>query len=219
LKVSQPSTRINEAGGLRARKKQECRRRIAAEAERLFRERGYERVRMIDIAQAAEVSEPTLYNYFPTKEHLIFDMDQELEERIVGGIKGLAPGKELVEAVRTESLRFLTDLSRSGAGKATGIPVSVLQGEALQRVWLQMNARMAYRVAETILAESTPKIPRATALILGRSIVAVFAVILEEYGAGRLQGRSAERLRQELQSAVNQTLDRFWATIRRGRNR
>ena len=137
---------------MRARKKRECRRKIAAEKERLFRERGYRQVRMIDIAEAAEVSEPTLYNYFPTKEHLIFDMDQELEGRIVGCIKDLAPGKDLVEAVRKEALGFLDDLSRSSAGKATGIPESVLQGEALERVWLQMNSRMAYRVAETIQA-------------------------------------------------------------------
>ena len=36
-------------------------------------------MRMIDIARAADVAEQTLYNYFPTKEHLIFDMDQEFE--------------------------------------------------------------------------------------------------------------------------------------------
>lgn len=204
--MSQLPTRIHEAGGLRARKKRECRRKIAAEAERLFRERGYRQVRMIDIAEAAEVSEPTLYNYFPTKEHLIFDMDQELEGRIVGCIKDLAPGKDLVEAVRKEALGFLDDLSRSSAGKATGIPESVLQGEALERVWLQMNSRMAYRVAETIQAGSKPKVPRAAALILGRSIVAVFAVVLEEYGTGRLQGKTAERLRREIRISVNQTL-------------
>ena len=160
---------------------------------------------MIDIAQAAEVSEPTLYNYFPTKEHLIFDMDQELEERIVGSIKGLASGKDLVVAVRKGALRFLDDLSRSTAGKATGIPAAVMHGEALQRVWLQLNARIADRVAKTILAESKPKVHRATAHILGRSIVAVFAVILEEFGAGRLQGKAAERLRREIRTAVNQT--------------
>lgn len=200
---------MHESLGLRERKKQQCRKRIAAEVERLFRERGYEHVRMVDIAQAAEVSEPTLYNYFPTKEHLIFDMDQELEERIVGCIKGLTPGKKLVEAVRKEALRFLEDLVRSSPGETTGIPESVLQGETLQRVWLQLNSRMAYRVAETILAEKGPKIPRAAALILGRSIVSVFAVILEEYGVGRLQGKTAVRLRRELQLAVNQTLDGF----------
>jgi AcrR family transcriptional regulator len=204
--MSRPPTQIPDAGGLRARKKQECRRKIAAEAERLFRERGYQHVRMIDIARAAGVSEPTLYNYFPTKEHLIFDMDQELEERIVECVRGLAPGKELVDAVRKGALQFLDDLCRSSAGKATGIPESVLQGEALQQVWLQLNSRMAHRVAETIRSVENRKVPRATAIILGRSIVAVFATILEEYGVGRLEGKGAEPLRREIRTAIVQLL-------------
>lgn len=204
--MSQPPNQIHDAGGLRARKKHECRKRIAAEAERLFRERGYRHVRMIDIAQAAEVSEPTLYNYFPTKEHLIFDLDRELEERIVGCIEGLTPGKELVEAVRDGALRFLDDLCRSNAGKAAGIPESVLQEEAPQQVWLQLNSRMACRVAEVIQCAGKAKVPRAAAVILGRSIVAVFAVILEEYGVGRLHGKSPRQLRREIRLAVNQML-------------
>ena len=206
---------MNDAGGLRARKKQECRRRIAAEAERLFRERGYQQVRMIDIAEAAEISEPTLYNYFPTKEHLIFDMDQELEERIVGCIKGLRPGSEFDEAVRKEALRFLNDLCQSNAGNATGIPESVLQGKALQQVWLQLNQRMSYRVAETIQGAGRAKVPRPAAIMLGRSVVAVFAVILEEYGAGRLQGRSARQLQRELRTAINLMLRGFNAATGR----
>jgi AcrR family transcriptional regulator len=197
----------NNESGLRARKKQETRRRIAAEAERLFRERGYPQVRMIDIAQAADVSEPTLYNYFPTKEHLVFDRDQELEERIVACIEGLPPGKKLMAAVRQGALVFLEDLCRSGANKRTHIPDSVMQGEALRRIWLEMNARMAYRVAETIESSSNPKTPRATALILGRVIVGVFAVVLEEYGAGRLQKKSNTRLRHEIETAVDQALN------------
>jgi len=192
---------------LRARKKQECRRRIAAEAERLFRERGFQHVRMIDIAQAADVSEPTLYNYFPTKEHLVLDMDQELEERIVGCVKGLKPGSELVEAVRTGALNFLDDLCQSSAGKPTGIPESAWHGEALQRVWLQLNLRMANRVAEAIQSAGKAKVPRTAALILGRSIVAVFAVILEEYGVGRMQRKDPRHLRREIRKAVNQMLD------------
>jgi len=159
---------------------------------------------MIDIAREAEISEPTLYNYFPTKEHLIFDMDQEFEERIVGCIKGLAPGKELVEAVRSGALQFLDDLCRSNAGKATGIPESVLQGKALQEVWLQLNHRMAHRIAETIQRAGKANVSRATSVILGRFIVAVFAVILEEYGVGRLHGKSARQLQREIRMAVNQ---------------
>jgi AcrR family transcriptional regulator len=38
-----------------------------ATAATLFAERGYEHVAVIDIARAAEVSEQTIFNYFPTK--------------------------------------------------------------------------------------------------------------------------------------------------------
>jgi Bacterial regulatory proteins, tetR family len=42
----------------------------------LFAERGYGHVAVSDIAKAAEVSEPTVYNYFPTKERLVLDRDE-----------------------------------------------------------------------------------------------------------------------------------------------
>ncbi len=58
------------------------------------------------------------------------------------------------------------------------------------RCGIQLNLRIAYRVAETIQSEKAD-VPRAAAVILGRSIVAVFAVILEEYGVGRLQEERA----------------------------
>jgi AcrR family transcriptional regulator len=69
--------------GLRERKKRQTKRRIAHQAASLFRLRGYDNVRMSEIAARVWVYEQTLYNYFPTKEHLIFDLDGEYEERIV----------------------------------------------------------------------------------------------------------------------------------------
>jgi len=37
----------------------------------LFLERGFDRVSVNDIATAAEISKPTLFRYFPTKEDLV----------------------------------------------------------------------------------------------------------------------------------------------------
>src|SRR6266511_2941344 len=69
--------------GLRERKKQRTRESIADAAARLFAERGYERVAVVDVARAAEVAEQTVYNYFPTKEHLVLDRDETLRDRLV----------------------------------------------------------------------------------------------------------------------------------------
>jgi AcrR family transcriptional regulator len=59
--------------GLRARKKQQTRRVIADTARRLFAERGFEQVTIAEIARAADVSDKTVFNYFPAKEDLYFD--------------------------------------------------------------------------------------------------------------------------------------------------
>src|SRR5437764_10720607 len=58
--------------GLRERKKQRTRELIAETARRLFIERGFEAVPVAEIARAAEVSEATVFNYFPTKEDLLY---------------------------------------------------------------------------------------------------------------------------------------------------
>ena len=60
-----------EPTGLRARKKARTRDAIAETAISLFLERGFDSVSVTDIAAAAEVSKPTLFRYFPSKEDLV----------------------------------------------------------------------------------------------------------------------------------------------------
>ena len=60
-----------EQPGLRARKKARTRDAIADAAVSLFLARGFEQVSVNDIAAAAEVSKPTLFRYFATKEDLV----------------------------------------------------------------------------------------------------------------------------------------------------
>ncbi|MGW4799674.1 TetR/AcrR family transcriptional regulator [Nonomuraea sp. NPDC004297] len=62
---------MSEPTGLRARKKARTRNAIADAAVSLFLERGYDRVSVNDIAAAVEISKPTLFRYFPTKEDLV----------------------------------------------------------------------------------------------------------------------------------------------------
>ncbi|WP_020500750.1 TetR/AcrR family transcriptional regulator [Sciscionella marina] len=57
--------------GLRERKKRRTRETITEAAFTLFQESGFDNVSVVDIATAAEVSKPTLFAYFPTKEDLI----------------------------------------------------------------------------------------------------------------------------------------------------
>jgi AcrR family transcriptional regulator len=69
--------------GLRERKKDLMRERISNTATMMFLERGFDEVRVSDVATACDVSEKTVYNYFPTKESLLLDRGDELERQVI----------------------------------------------------------------------------------------------------------------------------------------
>src|SRR5215218_5810924 len=78
-------------GGLIEHKKQRTRRQIGEAALRLFLERGFDQVGVAEIAEAAEVSAKTVYNYFPTKAHLVFDDDQAVLDALVTAVRSRKP--------------------------------------------------------------------------------------------------------------------------------
>ena len=59
---------IKESIGLRERKKARLRQQIIDTSIRLFRSRGYENTRVEDIVQNLEISQPTFFRYFPSKD-------------------------------------------------------------------------------------------------------------------------------------------------------
>jgi AcrR family transcriptional regulator len=84
--------------GLRERKKEQTRRRIAVAALHLFTERGFDAVTVNEIAETAEVSKATLFTYFPTKESLAL---QGVGDDDLAGIVAARPsGQSPLEALR-----------------------------------------------------------------------------------------------------------------------
>ena len=63
-----------EGAGLRERKKVRLRQQIIDTSIRLFRKRGYENTRIDDIVQILEVSQPTFFRYFPSKDAVLRDV-------------------------------------------------------------------------------------------------------------------------------------------------
>jgi AcrR family transcriptional regulator len=93
-----PPEAATAGGGLRERKKAQLRQRLSDTATQMFLTRGYDAVRVIEIAAACEVSEKTVYNYFPTKESLVLDRWETTELALRAALSD--PRLHPVDAVR-----------------------------------------------------------------------------------------------------------------------
>ena len=94
--------------GLRERKKRLMRQQLSDTATEMFMERGFDAVRVSEIAEACGVSEKTVFNYFPTKESLVLDRWESTAVSLRSGLADL--GISPVEAVRRILASELGDL-------------------------------------------------------------------------------------------------------------
>lgn len=93
-----------DTGSLRERNRQRTYKRIMHAAAALFREQGYDRTTMDEIAAKAEVSRATLFNYFHSKDSLLIPfVDGVIKERIQPDTEAFLESKPPVAA----ALRFL----------------------------------------------------------------------------------------------------------------
>ncbi|MDV9173325.1 helix-turn-helix domain-containing protein [Streptomyces sp. W16] len=98
---------MTEAMGLRERKKLETAKRIIRTAIDLFSERGFDGVSVQEIADASDVSKMTVFNYFGTKEDLVFWPMEEHFGDAARAVRERAAGESAVDAVRRQFLEMV----------------------------------------------------------------------------------------------------------------
>ncbi len=75
------------------RKRLATRQRISDVATRLFIERGFDKVKVEEIADAADVSRMTVFNHFPRKEDMFFDLDEEGRAELLSSLQKESRGR------------------------------------------------------------------------------------------------------------------------------
>jgi AcrR family transcriptional regulator len=95
----------------RSRKRLATRQTISNIATRLFIERGFEQVTVDEIAAAADVGRMTVFNYFPRKEDMFFDRDEEGREMLRRTLRERAPDVTPIEALRRLAHRRIAERS------------------------------------------------------------------------------------------------------------
>ena len=84
----------------RTRKRLATRQSISDAATRLFFERGFDRVTVDEIAEAADVGRMTVFNHFPRKEDMFFDREQEIHVVAFEAVRKRGTGITPIESLR-----------------------------------------------------------------------------------------------------------------------
>jgi AcrR family transcriptional regulator len=194
--------------GLRERKKRLTRQRISDTATTMFLTRGFDHVKVSEVAARAGVSEKTVYNYFPTKESLVFDHADEQIERIAQSLRDRdrseSPTKAIVSALKLDLAQFEWITSELTEIYMPRFAEMVAATPALQAAWNEIRYRLV-EVAREVLAESAGIDPREPEpLVAAHALAALHELAYEalvRHVAAGLKGA-------ELRAAVESEIDR-----------
>jgi len=191
--------------GLREHKKRITRQQISDTATWMFAERGYDHVRIADVADAVGVSEKTVYNYFPTKESLVLDQEEEITTQIVAALRDRGAGTSPVEA----TVRWMgQDEQRYGTVPAEAVWMLrafddlVTSTPELVAASRAMTSRIITAIA-TQLAEDLELDPRdPEPQIVAHALMGLWEVRESALGRRIEQGLTGEALRDAIHADV-----------------
>src|SRR3984957_8943450 len=158
-RVEEARLRARRPGeGLRERKRRPPRHLISDAATAMFASRGFDAVKVSEIADRVNVSMKTLYNYFPTKESMVLDDADELIEGLAAALRDRQAGTSITDAFvgALEANMSEYDLldDELAAYVATTFAAMVKQTTALHAHWLEIQERPARGSADLLALQA-----------------------------------------------------------------
>jgi AcrR family transcriptional regulator len=196
--------------GLRERKKQQTRQLILETAARLFAERGFESVTVAEIARSADVSEVTVFNYFPSKEDLVFGGMEFFEEKLISAVRGREAGESVLAAFRRPVLDGCKDLAmEETAERISRAGTLINSSPALQVREREVATRYTQLLAQ-VLAEGTGMTPDDVELQgVAGALMSVHRALVIYVRARALAGRRGLKLAAEARAQAARAFARF----------
>jgi AcrR family transcriptional regulator len=143
--------------GLRERKKRWTRQQISDVATILFVVRGFDHVKVSEVAEIVGVSEKTIYNYFPTKESLVFDLADEGLARLAAALRerdsGESPTRSMLSALE-EDMDGFDDLPDESHTFVLVFAEMIASTASLRAAWLDLQRRVVTVVTEVLAARA-----------------------------------------------------------------
>jgi AcrR family transcriptional regulator len=194
--------------GLRERKKQQTRQLILDAATRLFVERGFDGVTVTEIARAAELSEMTIFNYFPTKEDLVFGRMEFFEEQLLAAVQQRALDESAVAAFGRMVLAGVDQLAARTEMIAKAAML-IRASPGLQAREREITARYTARLAGVFTAETGSADDDIEAWTAASALMAVHRGLIEHVRNAVLAGRRGAQLSNNAIAQTSRALARL----------
>ena len=195
------------ATGLRERKKQATREQIARVAMELFAKRGFDAVTVAEVADAAGVSEKTVFNYFPAKEDLVFAEGGARWEARIDAIRSRPVGASLIGPFRAATHDFLDRVARGEVEEIVARPRLVMQSPALRErlfLWWEKEAEL---LAPIIAEEAGAKPDRLVPLVVARTLAWTHRMTFRAAFTRLLDGEDPKRVARDLRKQADEAYD------------
>jgi AcrR family transcriptional regulator len=134
--------------GLRERKKQATRAALGRAAWQLTIERGYDHVRVEDIAAAAGVSVRTFSNYFANKGQALLSVGEDRGQRMVAALRARPPGEDLWEALAAATADQFTGAGEVPRDYASSVAYPAELAAPQRRLSASIEAALTVAIAE-----------------------------------------------------------------------
>ncbi|MEV6806927.1 helix-turn-helix domain-containing protein [Streptomyces sp. NPDC051132] len=162
--------------GRRERKKAATRQKIADTALRLFLERGYDAVGIREVAAEADVAVTTLFSHFASKEALVFEQDEDFEQRLTRAVTGRAPHEPLIPALRHEIHALVRHCTADGAAPIWRM---IDESPALREYEESMRLRHAETLAAAIAGDPGLSRTATASRAIARFVIDAYALARE----------------------------------------
>ena len=174
---------------------------------RLFAEQGFDGV---TVAAAANVSEGTVFNYFPTKENLFFDGMESYEAELLAMVRGRGPGESVLAAFGRFVIERSSRLADADAAQVVATSAGVIgASQALQSREREIIASYTQSLAALIAEQADAAPDDIEPWVVANAIMGIHQALLDNVRRRVLGGQSGPDLAVAARAQAQHALARL----------
>jgi AcrR family transcriptional regulator len=196
-----PRRRERRGPSLREQRRQRTREAIVDAAAELFTERGFDAVSVMEIAQRAGVVEKTVFNHFPVKEGLVFEIDPPMKAALLDAVRRRPAGESVAAAAGSFVVAAVSQLGSPAAAEGVADMARVIRGSrTLQAREREILGTLTDTLAEQIVLETRASEGELEPWLAANAVLGLYSSLLELARDRVLGGASGPELVAELRA-------------------